>query len=147
MVNTTRGIGAGVHQAELNRVQNASSHAKITMDSTQVAGLKAGLTAMAETFVKEFKQLKSEGKTAEAAKLLQDQKVGATIDKFVIDVGNGVIALPAGTKATDVVSDAVAQFLKAGFTYEIDFKPPVGSHTLTASLQGGRVEWDDATGR
>lgn len=147
MSSTTRGVGAGIHQADLSRIQNASNHAKITMDANEVAGLKAGLTAMAESMVGQFQQLKAAGKLAEANKLLQDQKVGSTIDKFVIDVGNGVIALPAGTKATDVVSDAVATFLKAGFTYQIDFKPGVGSHTLTASLQGGRVEWDEAVGR
>ncbi|MCC7110667.1 MAG: hypothetical protein IT382_15345 [Deltaproteobacteria bacterium] len=147
MSSTTRGVGAGIHQADLSRIQNASSNARITMDATEVAGLKAGLTAMAESMISQFEQLKSAGKLAEANKLLQTQKVGSTIDKFVIDVSRGDIALPAGTKATDVVGDAVAAFLKAGFTYEIDFKPGVGSHTMTASLQGNRVEWDESTGR
>lgn len=114
---------------------------------SEVKGLQAGLAAMANNLIDEFKALKSAGKTAEAGKLLQEQTVGAAIDKFVIDANKGDIALPAGVKATEVVSDAVAAFLKAGFTYSIDFKPMMGSHEMTASLEGGKVHWDESVGR
>ena len=147
MVNSTRGLGAGIHQATLDSVKNASSHAKVTLNPSEVKGLQAGLAAMANHLIDEFKALKSAGKTAEAGKLLQEQTVGAAIDKFVIDANKGDIALPAGVKATEVVSDAVAAFLKAGFTYSIDFQPMVGSHEMTASLEGGKVHWDESTGR
>jgi hypothetical protein len=111
MPSTSRNIG-GVGQ--VNEVKQAGP---TTMSKSEVKALSTGFKSAAEDLVAKYQGAKTDDAKT---KIMSEQTLGATMDKFVADVRAGKIELPKGMDPASVVAPGIKPLLEQGFTYSID---------------------------
>ncbi len=118
-----------------------STLARTQLTSEEVEALSAGLQDSAKALMTTYAA--APDSSAKFRVLIADQGLNDTIEKFVTDVENGAVTLPAGTRALDVVSPAVAEFLKAGVSYSVHVRAEFGGSVFQADHLGddGLPQW------